>query len=182
MQVITVTVAFSMPTRKLVTIKVTFLRVCLFGAHLQFLIPVTVRDPSQVMSAIFGRDGRLLTKFLCLPDTLICLSRIYQARKGCLICMRRIDQSWKRCLICLSRIEQADRATWFAWTGFLVLLLKSSDQPNYGKNYSQNCDQWYGQNFGKNYSQSYRPNYSQSYNQITNQNYCKNNGGNYSSN
>ena len=111
MQVITVTVAFSMPTRKLVTIKVTFLRVCLFGAHLQFLIPVTVRDPSQVMSAIFGRDGRLLTKFLCLPDTLICLSRIYQARKGCLICMRRIDQSWKRCLICLSRIEQADRAT-----------------------------------------------------------------------
>ena len=40
-------------------------------------------------------SSRLLTNFLCLPDGLICLSRIDQAGKGCLICLSRIDQAEK---------------------------------------------------------------------------------------
>ena len=60
---------------------------------------------------------RLLTNFLCFSDRLMCLSRIDQAGKGR--------------LICLSRIDQAEKAAWFAWAGFLVLLRKSGNQANY---------------------------------------------------
>ena len=61
---------------------------------------------------------------------MICLSKINQAAKGGLISLSRIDQAGKGCLIGLNRIDQAEKAAWFAWAGFFVLLRKSGDQAN----------------------------------------------------
>ena len=67
---------------------------------------------------------RLLTNFLCLPDHLICLSRIDHAGKVCLICQSRINQAGKGCLICLSRrmmVYTACNPLNFLWAPFYLL-------------------------------------------------------------
>ena len=48
-----------------------------------------------------------------------------------MMCLNSIDQAWKGWLICLSRIDQAEKAAWFAWAEFLILLKKLGYQANY---------------------------------------------------
>ena len=66
--------------------------------------------------------GRLLTNFLCLPDRLICQSKIDQAERFAWFAWAGLIRLGRGAWFAWAGLIRLERGAWFAWAGLIILL------------------------------------------------------------